>query len=164
MARHNNDIYGKYGVYGSLAYDFKPIGNENSGEYCKSTENVPSHKIRSRGVLSPAFAVACLLCVVLLAAGLLSRSSLVVLSEETSSLHEEIEELLDEQSRLKIRHEKAFPLAATEAYATEVLGMQKPASQQIVYIDILSEAEEVQSAESSQKAGLFSLIREYFPG
>jgi len=144
MTRQTNGIYGKYGVYGSSAYDFKVIGNESSVEYCKNYKNAPL-KRSSGSCKSPAFAVACILCVVLLVFGLMSRSSIVILSEDTSILQAEIAELLDEQRRLKIRHEKAFPMAATEEYATEILGMQNPAPQQIVYIDISSASEEFPS-------------------
>ncbi len=164
MSRQSDGIYGKYGVYGSLAYDFRPEGNEGSGDYCRTkSPSLPTNRRIAPGS-SPAFGVACVLCAVLLAAGLMARSSLVVISDETAQLQTEIEELLDEQTRLKIRHEKAFPLAETEEYATEVLGMKKPASGQIIYIDIVPMDEEAGNNVTGEKGNIFSFLREYFPG
>ena len=144
MARQSEEIYGKYGVFGQKAYDFRSCGNEGPGFYSPKRAAATRAK-RTKSPVSPALPVGCLLCVILLGAALASRSSLLILSQETVALQQEIGELLDEQTELKIRHETEFSLAETEKYAIEILGMQKPAAGQIEYIDIPSRSADDES-------------------
>lgn len=165
MSQGGKNPYGYYGVYGSLAYDFRPIGNERAGDYSK----VKASRIKSgplmRAMPSPAFAVALILCAFSLGAALLAQSALVELSSETVSVQQEIKELLDERTLLEIRHTELFSPAATERYAVEELGMCRPSGGQICYIDVAAPVEEGSAhKEKSLSEEILSLISAYFPG
>ena len=157
--------YGYYGVYGSLAYDFRPIGNERAGEYSGHAATQQKKKIKRRaGGKSPALFVSVLLCIIMLLCGLLSRNYIVILSDEADALQEEISHLTQEQVQLKIEHAMAFSPEETERYATEKLGMKKPGAEQIYYIEIESEEASAEEKDENSKGGLLSIIRAYLPG
>jgi len=164
MAPYRKEIYGKYGIYGSNVYDFKSTGNESPGDYCCNSGSVSNGAAPRRARPSPAFGVACALCLVLLITGLVSRSGLVDLSQETYELRNEINTLVEEQTRLKIRHEMSFSLAETERYAIDVLGMQKPGPDQISYIELEKPSSENSEQENREEFDFVSIIREIFPG
>lgn len=165
MAQGGRSPYGRYGIYGSLAYDFRPIGNERAGQYSTVKAPKPRKRARKRPVRSPAFAVSAVLTAVLLFTGLMAQSSLVALSDETVSVQRELDELLGEQTKLKIEHAAAFLPAETEQYAIDVLGMRKPGADQIYYIDTdVSLSGEAESEDESFAQWLLSTISEYFPG
>ena len=65
---------------------------------------------------------------VLVVLSLLGRARLTGLSGQCLELEEE-------NARLLIEHEAAYSAARVEEYAREALGMQSPASGQIVYIE-----------------------------
>ncbi len=165
MAKSGKSPYGRYGVYGSLAYDFKAIGNERAGDYSKAEKPKGKRRPRRKALSSPALAVAAVLCAVMLFAGLMSQSALVALSDETVAVQNEINELLERQTELKIRHENAFSLADTERYAIDVLGMQKPSAEQICYIDISeADAQAKEDSDNGSMLDFLSMLSEYFPG
>ncbi len=66
---------------------------------------------------------------------LLGRARLTELSDACQALDAEIALLEEENTRLLIEHEAAFSIGRIEEYAREVLGMQSPASGQIIYIE-----------------------------
>lgn len=84
-----------------------------------------------RALTVAAAAVAAVLVVV----SLLGRAELTGLSESCLEIEEYIAELEEENARLLIEHEAAYSAARVEEYAREALGMQSPASGQIVYIE-----------------------------
>ena len=84
-----------------------------------------------RALTVAAAAVATVLVVV----SLLGRAELTGLSESCLEIEEYIAELEEENARLLIEHETAYSAARIEEYAREVLGMQSPASGQIIYIE-----------------------------
>ena len=84
-----------------------------------------------RGLLMLAAAVAAVLVVL----SLLGRARLTGLSGQCLELEERIAALEEENARLLIEHEAAYSAARVEEYAREALGMQSPASGQIVYIE-----------------------------
>ena len=53
----------------------------------------------------------------------------------TTAVIKQINALEEENARLLIEHEAAYSAARVEEYAREALGMQSPASGQIVYIE-----------------------------
>ena len=161
MAVKSKDIYGRYGVYGSLAYDFKTSHTFPEDAYSVISEK--KKKNHRKKTKSPALLVSCILTAALLFTGVMLRSSMVVLSEEVYSLRNEVENLLEEQTKLKISHEKAFPLQETEKYAIEFLGMQKPMPYQIIYIDVDELKEETLISGEEKNINFFSFLREYFP-
>ena len=163
MARRSEDIYGRFGIYGSNAYDFGVSGKDRNWEYCSAEKSVKKsvvkHELRSLALI-----FGCILCAVLLGVGLISRASLIVLSNETVSLQKELEELSDSNTRLKIQHAMLFPMSETEEYAIEVLGMQKPGPDQI--FDVETENTFVGEADKEyiNKSGILSAIRAFFSG
>ena len=161
MAAKKQDFYGRHGVYGSAAYDFKYTPFSSEDDYCVLSEK--NSRDNRKKTKSPALFISCLLTAALLFSGLMARSSMVVAAEEIHTLQSEIETLLEEQTRLKISHEKAFPMEQTENYAIEVLGMQKPMPYQIVYIDVASPNHENFDKRDSKIENPFSFLREYFP-
>lgn len=84
-----------------------------------------------RALTVAAAAVAAVLVVV----SLLGRAELTGLSESCLEIEEYIAELEEENARLLIEHETSYSAARIEEYAREVLGMQSPASGQIIYIE-----------------------------
>ena len=56
-------------------------------------------------------------------------------SRDPAAVEEQINALEEENARLLIEHEAAYSAARVEEYAREALGMQSPASGQIVYIE-----------------------------
>lgn len=158
------DPYGYYGVYGSLAYDFRPVGNERPGTYSGKAARKRKIKIKRRAGISPALVVSALLCLAMVIVALMCRNDLIIISEEAHQLSEEIAALAQEQKRLKIEHAMAFSPAETERYAIEELGMRKPAAHQLFYIDV-PEPVSVDEPEAEAPAGdILSRVRAYFPG
>ena len=156
--------YGYYGVYGSLAYDFRPIGNERAGEYSGKTAPKQKKKTKRRAGASPALFVSALLCIIMLLCGLLGRNYIVILSDEADALQNEIALLTQEQVQLKIEHAMTFSPEETERYAIENLGMKKPGAEQIYYIEIEAGEQSAEKEEESNEWDILSLIRAYLPG
>ena len=161
MAVKSKDIYGRYGVYGSLAYDFKTSYKLPEDSYSVVSEK--KNRDHRKKIKSPALIVSCVLAAALLFTGVMLRASMVVLSEEVYSLRNEVEKLLEEQTKLKISHEKAFPLLQMENYAIEILGMHKPLPYQIIYVDVGEAKEESIITREEKNINFFSFLREYFP-
>lgn len=144
--------------------DFNSWGSVDTISYGELTEKSTHLQLRkSKFGATAAICVSVLLCITLLLTGLLSREELVVLSEQTRVLQQEISELKEQQIKLKIRHAEMFPLEETEKYAVEVLGMQKPGPGQLCAVEIDQATQHLQS-ETNNKRDILSLIREYFPG
>lgn len=74
----------------------------------------------------------------LLVISLLARAELTAIIDECTELEESIDELRDSNRRLQIEYESAFSPEEVEAYATEILGMRAPESDQIKYISVSS--------------------------
>lgn len=165
MSEGRKNPYAYYGVCGSLAYDFRPQGNENPGQYSGKTAQKQKKKTKCKAGVSPALAVSAALCTALLFSAVMAQSEIIVLSDKAHTARTEIVELLEEQARLKIEHAIAFAPAETERYATEVLGMVKPGAQQIYYIEVPeSVPTDGEMEEKTEAKGLEELLRAYFPG
>lgn len=72
---------------------------------------------------------------VLLCCSLLAQAQLSELSNKTVEIQNQIRQLKSQQARLEIVHAQVFCLEQLERYAIEVLGMQRPGADQIIYID-----------------------------
>lgn len=164
MSSGSKSPYGYYGVYGSLAYDFRPVGNERAGDYSRVDKSPPKKKVRRARRTSPALITGSALCAVLLLCGLMAQSALVELSDKAVAAQQEIEGLLQEQTRLKIEHSMAFQPEETERYAIEELGMRKPTAEQICYIDTMPPMSEADIENTELSWSLWNMIREYLPG
>ena len=71
----------------------------------------------------------------LLVTAITAQASLFAISGESVKLEQTLSELETEQTRLRIAYESVFNLAEVEDYAVHTLGMQRPAADQIYYID-----------------------------
>ena len=137
-------------VYGNLAYDFA-----NPKFYGKFTLDEPMAAPappeveeqavpRTRAVAAPrpAFApfavIGYALAGVLLIFMLTSYIQLTAISDETVAIEAELKELKLQKDKLLISYESSFNLAEIEEYAIFELGMQKPRSDQVFYVDKFS--------------------------
>jgi len=182
MAEKTNTTYnGRYPVYGSLAYDFNnPIffPDDTLDEPVKAPAP-PKTKTRQQAAVRTAvrakqavapFAIIGAVCVaVLLVFTLFLRIQLTQVTDETVQLSEKLEELKAENAKLLIKYESAFNLNEIEDYAINVLGMQRPRSDQIYYVDSSAPDKAVVLQEEEEKSGLverledfLALIGEYF--
>ena len=174
--------YGANAVYGSLAYDFdnpELYGGFTMDGAAEAPAAVPGSKqaveTEAEVVSAPGQAIAPgaivgFMCVaVLLIFTLLAQVKLTAVTNEMVSMYDQIDELELKQSRLRIAYESAFNLSEIEDYATHRLGMQRPRSDQIYYIngsapdkaEILHANEESDTLEF-RMTDLFDSIVEYF--
>jgi len=98
---------------------------------------------------------------------MLAQISYNDIAAETVSLKAEIQDLTEQQRRLKITYENVIDMKEIEQYARDVLGMSKPEADQIAIIwrnpddkaEVISESDE----NSLDGMGLFiSSLMEYF--
>lgn len=151
-------------THGSHAYNFKPIGNECPGVYGMLPQKKKKQKTMPARSTSPALFVGIALCVILVYLSVMMRASLVSVSEETCLLESKINELIRQQTGLKLRHAEIFSLEETEIYAVEVLGMKKPGLEQIRYVDFPDECGNAQLEENNSGWNVLSILKEYFSG
>lgn len=155
--------YGQGAVYGSLAYDFNnPSLNP---EYTEEAKWQVQHQVkdpvveeeqaavkavaRNKQALAPLSVLGLAIAAVLFIVMLLAQVRLTTVSDEAVHFINKIEQLETEQIRLRIAFESAFNLTEIEEYAISELGMQKPHSDQIFYIDSAAHDKvEMFSAES----------------
>ena len=150
-----NDRYGKDAVYGSLAYDFnnpalypeeygRPVGRpETSPAGSPETRTREQVKVRTRARtaprakqgIAPVSILGAAAAAFLLVTAISAQASLFAISGASVELEQTLSELEIQQTRLRIAYESAFNLAEVEDYAVHTLGMQKPAADQIYYID-----------------------------
>lgn len=170
--------YPRDAVNGSLAYDLdRPVAEEylysapvdipaaprTTDEVVPESVAVPKQAIAPMAVLG--FAVAA----VLLVLSLMARAQLSTASEAVSELESQITALQEEQDKLLIGYESAFNLTEIEDYAINELGMQKPRSDQLYYVNSTAQDKAVILAEDAERVGLadrfgdfISSIVEYF--
>jgi len=131
-------------VFGSLAYDFRH-GSPETEEYSTAPEreaqpvlvrqSLPARRAVPRQSVSIFAVLGIAAAAFLLASAILLQARLVGISAESAALQTELTTLQERQRKLLISHESAFRPERVERYATEELHMQKPAANQIVYID-----------------------------
>jgi cell division protein FtsL len=141
----SNRRYGQGAVYGSMAYDFsnpavypevtygKPLDTPAAPEV--KEEVVTKEAARVRQSIAPLSVVGFACAAVLLVFTLMAQIQLTTASNEAARLETTLRDLKTEQAKLLINYESAFNLAEIEDYATNELGMQKPTSDQIYYIN-----------------------------
>lgn len=131
-------------VYGSLAYDltaeeFFPDSTYEEPEIFSRPEVEEEVRVRAvprvQQALAPTAILGFACAAVMLVFTLMAQIQLTQISDETMGLQTALSELELEQTRLLIDYESAFNLTEIEEYATGVLGMQKPRSDQVFYVD-----------------------------
>lgn len=131
-------------VYGSLAYDltaeaFFPDSTYEEPDIFskpKVEEEVRVKAVpRVQQALAPTAILGFACAAVMLVFTLLAQIQLTQISDEAMKLQSALSELELEQARLLIDYESAFNLTEIEEYAMNALGMQKPRSDQVFYVD-----------------------------
>ena len=144
--------YGDGAVYGSLAYDFsnpalypeeysRPAGRLENPAGEPETRTGTRVKTRARTAprakqgIAPLSILGAAAAAFLLVTAINAQATLFAVSGESVELEQTLRELETEQTRLRIAYESVFNLAEVEEYAVHTLGMQKPAADQVYYID-----------------------------
>lgn len=167
-AVHNT--YSRDAVNGSLAYDLSspaaedylysapvdiPAAPRTVEKVVPETVAVPKQSISPFAVLG--FAVAA----VLIALSLMARAQLTAASESISALEGQYAALQEEQAKLLIGYESAFNLTEIEDYAINELGMQKPRSDQLYYINSAAQDKAVVLTEEAENVGLVDRLGDF---
>lgn len=164
-------------VDGSVAYDLASPRVWPDYEY--APVDIPAAEEREDAVvkgrhlaapqaMSPVAVIGFAIAAVLLIVSLMARISLTTVSAECVKMEQSIAALEASRSKLLIAYESAFNLAEIEEYAIDSLGMQKPRSDQIIYISgdaqdravLLSRGEELGFAD--RLGDFFSTVTSYF--
>lgn len=142
--------YGQNSVYGSLAYDFDnpelypeleyglPLERPAPPRTGERTATRAKPRTRSRQGVSLLAITGIFAAAVLFAVTMMARIQLLEITDTSAALEQQLAELETEQTKLKIRYESVFNLTEIEEYATMQLGMQKPSTDQVYYIDTSS--------------------------
>ena len=170
--------YGQGAVFGSLAYDFNNPELYRD-EYSAAPEHVARPKpqtqtqtkvhtraktaVHTKQSIAPASIAGVLVAAFLFVIAIMAQAQLVGISAESVSLQNELAELEDTQTRLKIRYESAFNMSDIEEYATRSLGMQKPRADQICYIDTSASDKAVVIADSESN-GFVDRVSDFITG
>ena len=164
MQTCGNSPYGQSCVYGSLACEIPLFDEREAGEYSAVTARKQKIKRKRRAGASPALAVSCALCLIIMLSALYGSLQITVLSSEVQVLRQEIELLSDEQAKLKIEYARLYSPTETEAYAREILGMDKPGAHQIIYLDVDKPIVFDDVKEEKSQSSFVDCIRAYFSG
>lgn len=173
--------YGEGAVYGSLAYDFNnpelypDMSYEPAPEIAapslEQTSESAAQTAAARSVQSvaPTAILGFICAAVMLILYLVVNIQLTTVSDEAVHLNNQLEELELEQTRLRIAYESVFNLAEIEEYAIGELGMQKPRSDQIYYVDssapdkaVVLNAEDDSDTVGWRLSDTLDIIGEYF--
>jgi len=162
-----NRRYGEDTVYGSLAYDFDspqvfadPVYEDvDLGQAVETEETVvTASEARSTQALAPFAVLGYLFAAVLIVIALLAQVQLTRLSDQAGVLQSRLEELQLEETKLQIEYESAFNFTEIEKYAMSTLGMQKPRSDQIYYVNGSAPDRAVVLAEDTEEPGLLDRV------
>lgn len=124
------------GANTNLAYDL-PMEEEQRRE--QQLQKVVRRRLRPRQTVPLGFLAAGLILMALLLGVLIAEIQLREVSAQTSALRAQVAELQSEQDALTAEYETALNLTDVEDRAINELGMSKPASEQIQYIDTVTE-------------------------
>ena len=170
--------YGQGAVYGSLAYDFNHPELYQE-EYSAAPERVARPKprtqtqtkvhtrartaVHTKQSIAPMSIVGMLVAAFLCAVAIMAQTQLVGISADSTALQSELNQLEDQQAKLKIRYESAFNMSDIEDYAIKSLGMQKPKADQIYYIDTSAPDKAVVIADG-EEMGFVDSVSDFISG
>ncbi len=162
--------YGQEFIYGSVAYDF---GNVDFAEEFpverevevaapprveEKTESKARPALHTAQAIAPFSIIGFVCAAVLMVFMLMSYIRLTEVSEKSVDLERQLSELAVEQTRLLIDYESAFNMTEIEEYATSVLGMQKPRSDQVFYVDGSAPDKAEIIEDETQKSGVLGMF------
>jgi cell division protein FtsL len=176
--KKRRNMYGRSAVNGSLAYDYDNPELYPEYEYGRpldipqkpkvNEEVVPNAGVLTRQSVSPLAIAGFAIAAVLLVLSLMARVQFTEVSDQAAKLQSQLTELTTEQSRLTIQYESALNLTEIEDYAVNTLGMTKPHSDQIRYINGTpqdnAEILDGQSAASDTESNVVDSLSEYLGG
>ena len=120
--------------FGSSAYDFRERDTYNPEAYSVGNA-IKTEKNQKKIHMAPLAVTGALLSAAMLCFGLLARSEINAVSNDTVAVMKRIEVLRQENARLELACSQQFTTQRIEEFAIEQLGMQKPGCDQIIYID-----------------------------
>jgi len=138
---------------GSAAYDLERQGWYEFQPQQEDSRPEPVRKAKPAAKRQPAYSVSLsafagiAAAVVLVVFVLLAYINYTDVSAATVQLEERLAELVEEERHLTVRYEETFDITEIEAYATGVLGMSKPADDQIVNLGLTAEDKAVVLSE-----------------
>ncbi len=173
MAAAAERKYGQGAVFGSLAYDFNnpelyPEEYTEAQPKTRPQTRTEIHTrartaVRTRQSIAPVSIVGMLAAAFLVVTAILAQAKIVGISSRSVELRQELEQLEEQQAKLRIAYESAFNMAEIEDYAIHSLGMQKPRADQVFYIDTSSPDKAVVVA-GGDDVGFVDRVSDYLSG
>ncbi len=171
--------YGQGAVFGSLAYDFnnpelygedyavaEPVAAPRPRTRTQTRTQVHTRAravVHTRQSIAPMSIVGMVAAAFLVVIAILAQAQIVGISSDSVALQNQLTELEEQQSKLRIAYESAFNMAEIEDYAIHTLGMQRPRADQIFYIDTSSPDKAVVVADGAND-GFVDRVSDYLSG
>ena len=171
--------YGQGAVFGSLAYDFnnpelygedyavaEPVAAPRPRTLTQTRTQVHTRAravVHTRQSIAPMSIVGMVAAAFLVVIAILAQAQIVGISSDSVALQNQLTELEEQQSKLRIAYESAFNMAEIEDYAIHTLGMQRPRADQIFYIDTSSPDKAVVVADGAND-GFVDRVSDYLSG
>ena len=134
-------------VFGSLAYDLTRRAPDRD-EYARPARQPdrqpepaaapaprPQNREKNARHTAAALCLGCATAGILLVTALFGQMRLTALNDRAVAAEAQAETLRARQTMLRIQYEETFDLAQIEDYAVNELGMQRPRSDQICYVE-----------------------------
>ena len=161
----------KYYADGSLAYEItQPVEEEYF--YSVDPSDLPDAPELDaplaeavpvpRQSISPGAVLGAVAAVVMLVMLMMAQVRMSIANKDVLALENQVKALQAEQDDLEIRYETAFNLTELEDYAVNELGMQKPRSDQIYYINGTAEDRTVILDESARESSWVDRVGDFF--
>ena len=166
-------------MFGSLAYDFnnpelygedyavaEPVAAPRPRTRTQTRTQVHTRAravVHTRQSIAPMSIVGMVAAAFLVVIAILAQAQIVGISSDSVALQNQLTELEEQQSKLRIAYESAFNMAEIEDYAIHTLGMQRPRADQIFYIDTSSPDKAVVVADGAND-GFVDRVSDYLSG
>lgn len=126
-------------VYGSVAYDLNTLPKRKQEEQVWEKEQVRTRTYKSAKPQKQGISLFSIVgfgaFVVMMLFVLLANAQLTQIIDQTADLESKIQQLSDQEARLKIEYESTFNLTEIEEYATKKLGMVRQSSDNVVLLE-----------------------------
>lgn len=143
MARNDASKYREFYVHGTAAYNRQVAPSEivrDEPIYVPPRKRIEetvaaNTQALTKQSLSPMVMLGFVIAVAMLVFCLIARIEFTTVSAEAAELQSQLNQLTEDNSRLTIKYESALNLAEVEDYAVNTLGMQRPSTDQIIYVN-----------------------------
>lgn len=174
MADRTNRRYINSEANGSLAYDYGRLAPEDDvySNLAPQQQPLPAPQVEPesqplreveiipRQSIAPFAILGYGLAAIVLVFALMAQIRLTTISHEIVQIESSIAALSEEQTKLLIAYESTINLAEIEAYAKDVLNMQKPHMDQVAYIGSTSSDKAVIISDGSTEKSFFDICRD----